>query len=107
MSTVKVSEFFSLTIANQTVHTVYAQRNLTLSMVHLVNVTAAPKTVNVYFVPALGAAAAANAALLAYVIPANDFIEFGEGQILSSQQFVVASCSVDNAVNMTLCGLEE
>ena len=107
MSKVSVSAMASLTIALQTVHTVYRDRVLTVGMVHLVNVTGVAATVQLHYVPLAGAAAAANAALYDYTIPANDFIEFGEGQLLASGCAVQATCSADNAVNLILCGFEE
>jgi len=106
-STVKISAFTSLTVAPQTIHTVFAQRKLTVKMIHLVNVTGAAATLQLHFVPPGGVAAAANAALYDFSIPANDFIELGEGQILFESYAVIGTCSVDNAINVTVCGLEE
>lgn len=107
MSTVAISAFANLTIAEQTVHEVFSERKLTVSMIHIVNVTAGAVGVYMYFVPPAGAAEASNAALYNFSIPANDFIELGEGQILKSSVAIIASCSVDNAINIAVSGLEE
>ncbi len=106
MSSVAISALASLTVANQTVHTVFSGRKLNVSMIHLVNTTGAAATVSVYYVAPGGAAAVTNAALYDYSIPAHDFIELGEGQVLKSEWAVIAACSVDNAINITVCGEE-
>lgn len=106
-SPVKISAFTSLTIAPQTIHTVFAERKLTVKMIHIANVTGAAATVQIHFVPPGDAAAVTNAALYDFSIPSNDFIELGEGQILFESYAVIGACSVDNAINITVCGLEE
>lgn len=106
-STVKISAFTSLTVAPQTVHTVFAERKLTIEMIHLVNVTGAAATIQLHYVPPSGVAAVTNAALYDFSIPANDFIELGEGQILFESYSIIGTCSVDNAINITVCGFEE
>jgi len=107
MSKVSVSVGVSLTVAPQTVHTVYRDRVLTIGMVHLANVTAGAITVQLHYVPSGGTAAVGNAVLYDFSVAANDFEELNVGQLLPEGTAIVAACSVDNAVNILLSGLEE
>jgi len=107
MSKVSVSVGVSLTIAPQTVWTVYRDRVLTVGMVHLANVTAGAITVQLHYVPDGDVAAVANAVLYNFSVAANDFEELNIGHLLLAGTAIVATCSADNAVNIFLSGLEE
>lgn len=105
--TVKVSRAVALTIADQVIHTVYESRTFEITMIHLVNTTAVPVTVQVCAVPQGGTKQQANALLWDYEIPAHDFIEFGEGHLLLPGGSIRANANADNAVNLILAGTEE
>lgn len=107
MVSVPISKQLTLSAAFQTIHTVYRTRQLTISIIHLVNCTAAPVTVQLCFVPSGGTPAQANAALWTYSIPAHDFIQLSEGQILPSDYSVQALASAPSAINLLIAGREE
>jgi len=102
----KISVQKSLTIAEQLVYVVSQHVKLTIKLLRLSNVTGSAVTVRLYFAPPNGTGATTNAVLYDFSIAANEFIEFGEGQILYDSFVIRGSCSVDNAVNVILCGLE-
>jgi len=90
-----------------TIHTVNTTRWLRFENIHLVNATAVAVTVQFCIVPAGGAAAATNALLWNFSIPANDFIEFGEGLRLGPGGLVRGSAGAGNAITATVCGVEK
>lgn len=100
----------SLTTAFQVVLTAYAFGTLRINMIHLVNTSAADVTVRLCFVPLTNpvtAPAAANAVLWDFNVPANDFLEFGEGDHLAAYTSIQALASVDNAINIRVAGVQE
>lgn len=104
---VRVSESVPLTVAFQTIHTVHFQRHLTIKNIHLTNTTGADVTIQITLNPA-GVAPQQSAALLwDFTIPANDFLEFGEGLIVEPSGSISALASADNAIVMQLCGIED
>lgn len=107
MSSVPISKQITLTGAFQTIHTVYRTRQLTISVIHIANTTAGAITVQLCFVPPAGTAAQGNAALWDYSIPANDFIQLSEGQILGSEYTIQALASAGNAINLAISGRED
>lgn len=102
----KISEQTTLTVGFTTLHTVDSHRWLTVSVVHVANVTAGAVTVQLCYVPPGGAAAVGNAALWNYSIPANDFIEFGEGDILFPNWTIQGLASAGNSINVRIAGEE-
>lgn len=104
---VPLSGKLTLTSGFQTALTVYDAFVLTLKMVHLVNTSAVPVTVQLCYVPKGGVPAADNAALWDYSIPAHDFLEFGEGHQLDPGTTIQALASADNVVNLFASGTED
>jgi hypothetical protein len=102
----KISRTVSLTTGFQLIHQTNAHRAFTLNMIRLTNVTAAAVTVQVCYAPTGQAASAANAVLWDFSIPANDFIEFGEGDIVRDAS-IQALASANDAVNIRISGTEE
>jgi len=102
----KISRQVTLSVAFQEVHSVDARRALTVNLIRLSNTTGGAVTVQVCYAPTGVAAAVGNAVLWDFSIPANDFIEFGEGDIVRNAS-VQAKASADNSVNIRLTGTEE
>lgn len=76
-------------------------------VIHLVNTTGAPVTVQVCVVPHGGTPSVANALLYDYSIPANDFLQFDEGDFLSPNSTLQALASAGNSVNLRFSGVQE
>lgn len=76
-------------------------------MVHLVNVTGVAALVSLCYVPSGESESSDNAVLFDYEIPANDFIEFGEGDALNPLTVIRAKASVGNAINLRITGVQE
>jgi hypothetical protein len=103
---VRVSKQAQLGIAFATIYTVNYQRQFTASCIHLVNTTGGAVTVQLTAAGPGIAPATANALLWSFSIPANDFLEFGEGLILFSQWVVSGLASAPNAITAIVCGIE-
>lgn len=101
------SQTLELTNVFQTVYTARGNRRMRVTLIHLVNCANASRTVRVCLVDPGAVAAQANAILWDYVVPANDFIEFGEGQLLVPLMTVQALASVNNSVNLHISGIED
>lgn len=86
---------------------VYSVRWLTVTMLHLVNTTAGPITVQVCLVPAGGTPTQANALLWDFSIPANDFIQCSDGLLMNPGESIQALASAGASVNLQFSGLEE
>ena len=103
----QVSKSLALTTAFGLVHTVSANRWMTVRNVHISNTTAGAVPVQVCFVFPGSSPAAGNAALWNFSIPANDFIEWGDGQKLPPGTSVQALAGSGSAINLWLSGIEE
>lgn len=104
---VKINSRAGLTDAFSQIHAVNFQRTLTVRMIHLVNLTAGAVAVTVCFVPPGETAVAGTAILWDFSIPANDFIEFGEGFVLPSSWTIQAKAGANNSIMIWVCGGEE
>ena len=82
------------------------QGQVVLSVIHIANVTAGAVTVQLCAVPAGGAVGVGSALLWAFSIPANDFVELGEGLVLLSGWTIQGLASAPNAITVTVCGLQ-
>lgn len=89
------------------VHTVGFQRQFTVTLIHICNTTANAATIRLCVHQAGNAAAAANAVLWDYSIPANDFIEIADGMILLSQWEIEARTGTAGAITLLVCGVEQ
>jgi hypothetical protein len=96
----------NLTGAFVPVHTVYKDRLLEVTCIHIANCGATPATVRVCVVPSSGTAQQANALLWDFAIPANDFIEMSDGLLLDRGSSLQALTSAPATVNLFLSGLE-
>ena len=83
------------------------QYQLTVSCIHLCNTTSAAVTVQLSAVGPSALAGQPNALLWNFSIPANDFIEFGEGIILLSGWSIWGLASGANSVNALVSGIEQ
>ena len=108
MNETPISNALTLTAAFQVLYLADVRHRLTVKMVHIANTDAADRTVQLCYVPAAPATAVqGNAALWNYTIPANDFIEFGEGQMILGGGSIQALASLAAVVNVHLSGIEE
>lgn len=105
--TISVCKPLLLTVANQTVYSLYPQRWFTVKNIHVTNTTNVAATVRVCLVPSAGAAGQNNALVWDLSIDANKFIEFGEGLKFPPGSSLVAAAGAANSVNLFLCGTEE
>lgn len=105
-ATTKRSGVNKLTSGFTTVYTVQVNYWSKVTMIHLVNTTAAPVTVQLCSVAPGGTPTQDNALMWNFSIPANDLIELGDGYWMSSQMSLAAKCSVDGAINL-IWSLEE
>jgi hypothetical protein len=96
----KRSGVAKLTAAFATVYTVYPAYWGRVSMIHLDNSTGSDVTVRLCLVAPSGTPIEDNAMLWDFTIPANDFIEFGDGYWLPPSSSLQASCSSDGAIKM-------
>lgn len=103
---VKVSSITSLSPAFTVLRTVYKDRWFRISCVHVANVTAVPDTVQICLVPPAQSPGSANGLVWNFTIPANDFIEFGEGIWCPPNATVQALCATPAAINVQLSGVE-
>lgn len=90
-----------------TVHTVNNARWLLIENIHLANVSASAQTVQLCLVPVGATANAANALMYNFSIPANDFLEIGNGLRLGPSGLVRGQANAANAIVCFLCGVEE
>lgn len=90
-----------------TVHTVDSHRWLRIENIHLCNVTGGAVTVQFCLVPYGGSSGTTTALLYAFSIPANDFIEFGEGLRLGPGGLVRGLANAADAITAHLSGIEE
>lgn len=89
------------------IHKVYSTRVMTVSKIHIVNVLGAAHTVQLCFVPPQTTPGVTNAILWDKSIPAYDFIEFGEGDIIDKDFQIMAAADAANAIKVWLFGTEE
>lgn len=101
---VPLQGMISLTASFQTVLTVNASLSLTVKMMHLVNTSGSAVTVRICYVPSGGTANVGNAALWDFSLPANDFMEFGEGHELEGGTTIQASAGIADVVNLFASG---
>lgn len=104
---VEITETILLTVAVQTVHTVFYQRYLLVENIHVTNTSNVAATVRVCLVPEGGTALQSNALVWDLSIDGNKFLEFGEGLKLPPSSSLQASAGAANSVNLFLCGTEE
>lgn len=104
---VRMPAQLTLSTAFQTVFTVYRNGTYRVSLIHLVNMSAAAVTVRVCIVAPGMSADQSNAILWDYSIPAHDFIQFDEGDFWGSEYTLQALASVANTVNIRVSGYQE
>ena len=75
--------------------------------IHIANTSGGPVTVQVCFVFTGATAVQGNSALWSFSVPANDFIEWGDGQKLPPGASVQALAGAGAAVNIWVSGVEE
>lgn len=103
---VRVAKQSNLGNSFATVHTVYPDRVLEVTCLHIVNTAAVATTVRVCLVPAAGTAEAANALAWDFNIPPNDLIELGDGLLFPGLSSLAAMGSIAGNLNLFLSGLE-
>lgn len=103
----KVGQTLTLTGAFQVILRAYPIGILRLTMVHLVNVTATDATVRLCYVANGGTPTVANAILWDFVVPANDFIEFGAQDYLPASTSIQAMSGTASAINIRVAGVQE
>lgn len=109
MSTIPISVQAQLTNALATIHVVGKQRTFTITNIHITNVGVVDTTVELCAYPLTVPAttpSAVNALLWDFIVPANDFIELGEGLMFLSEYTIAAQAGVGNAINVNICGTE-
>lgn len=94
-----------LSASFQTVYFVNNYTFVTISRVHLANTSASPVTVQVCYVPHGQSPGVTNAVLWNFSIAGNDFIEFGEGEIIGHFNTIQALASVPSVVNLYLSAM--
>jgi hypothetical protein len=104
---VRVSRQAQLGIAFSAIYTVNLGRQFTASCIHICNTTGGAVTVQLTAAGPSVVPGAANALLWSFSIPANDFLEFGEGLILFSQWTVSGLASSPTAITVIICGEEQ
>lgn len=95
-----------LTAVTATLYTAPLAVTFIFKLIRVCNTSNAAVPVRLYFVPVNGAAAQSNAALYDFSVPANDFIEFGEGQVLLPGGLIQASAGTPAVVNVQVSGVE-
>ena len=103
----QVSKLLTLSVAFQTVHAVNSGRWFTVRNIHIANSSGGAVTVQLCFVFVGATPTQGNSALWSFSVPANDFIEWGEGQKLPPGASVQALASAGASINVWLSGVEE
>lgn len=103
---VRIGASLNLTGVFQTVHQVYKDRWLKVTMIHLCNTDAAAATVRLCIVPNGGTAVQTNAFLWDFSIPAHDMIEVGDGLLLAPSTLIQALSGSVGVVNLFVSGEE-
>jgi len=78
----------------------------TVSMIHISNVSSSGVNTRICLVPSGSAAAIGNALIWDISVPANDFIEFGKGDIYAAGYSLHGKASADNSINIKVAGIE-
>jgi hypothetical protein len=73
-----------------------------VSVIHIVNTTAGSATVQMSLVAGNETPSESNALLWDFNIPANDFIEFGEGITIPVRYSIKTKVSADNTLAITV-----
>lgn len=107
MSSVSIIKQTSLPAAGVIIHVVHGQRSFTIHNIHIANTAAVPTKVSVCAVPTGQSANATTALIWDFSLPANDFIEFGEGLKMSPNDSLQAFAETDNSITLFLNGTEE
>lgn len=89
--------------------TVYNNSVLTLviSIIRITNTTGGAVTVSLCYVPDGGTAADNNAVLWQFSLGANDFLEFGQGDVISPATTIQAKASANTSITMRVSGQQE
>jgi len=82
------------------------QSQVAVSIIHLANTSTGPLTVSLCAVPSGGSPAQGNALLYGFSIPANDFIELGDGLILLSGGYLTAQASFPAVISVFMSGFQ-
>lgn len=89
-----------LTGSFATIYTVPGATTATVTMLHLVNTTGSPVTVDVCVVPNAGSAQQSTAILWSYSIGANDVLEILKGDIWSTGTTLQARAAATTSINL-------
>jgi len=104
----RVSKFAVINNAAFTVvHTVAPLRWLSVRLIHVVNVSGGPVTVNFCAVPPGGTPTAANALLWTYKLDADQYLRFSDDDIFPPGYSLQCQASAANSINVKLAGIEE
>lgn len=106
MPDIKANATLPLTNAFQTLYQNNNVLSLTVSIFRITNVTAGAITVSMCYVPPGGTANAANAVIWDFSVPANNFIEFGKGDIIDPSVSIQAKASANNSITVKLSGIQ-
>lgn len=106
-SVVRVTSLAQLGVGFAAVHTVGYQRQLTVSLIHIVNLTAGAVTVELCACGNGIAPSITNAILWNFSVPANDFLELGDGMILLDRGSIQGLASAAASINVMICGIEQ
>lgn len=107
MSVVRINKQVALTVAAQQIHVAHFQRHCTARNVHVANTTPGDVAIRVCILATSGVFDQTTALLWDFVVPGNDFLEFGEGLILLPEYSLEASAAADDSIVLTFAGLEE
>jgi hypothetical protein len=94
-------------VGTTALYTTSNSRWFSCSMIHVGNTSGAAVTVDVYLVPAAGAPLQTNALLYGFSVPANDFIEFGDGFWFPPGSSLQAKASSDSVIVFQVSGSEQ
>jgi hypothetical protein len=104
----KVSTQKTLNSTSQEVWGVSSNRWLRCAVIHISNGGAVAAIVTVCLLPnATTVPAQGNALIWEFSLAANDFLEFGEGILMSPGYFLVALAAPDDVVLLQFSGIEE
>jgi hypothetical protein len=103
----RVSKQLQLNTDMVLVHGVNPTRWFTVKTILVTNHSLADKTVQLCFVPRGGLADSSNMVFGGQLIPASDFIQFGDGAMIEPGGAIFARASALTAVNIFVSGIEE
>ena len=106
MEIVRVSAKKALAVAWEAVHTVHEQRWFRVSNIHVANITAVDATVSVALCASGESPSASVALLYQFTLGGNEFLEFGEGLLVTPSGSIWAAAGALTSINIFVNGEE-